>query len=221
MQIYLINICSFDEKDIDKLINAISITKLPNYKYFDDIKRFVLSEMFKYFGYKMYTGIDKHIEVKRGKNGKPYYSACEVFFNISHAGDYVAMAICDSEIGIDIEPNTYCNFDNLLDLFYPTERRQVQSGRMSFYELWCAKEAYLKYTGDGLSNGVDSCLILNEDKITVNDCNGKKIPCNIQKINIIDNYTIVVCNKEKNIGINTQILNKTIIMNYIKEEDYV
>jgi len=218
VQIYLINICNFDEIDINRLASFISIKSIPKYKYFDDVKRHILSEVFKYIGYKMFTGIDKYIEVKKGKNGKPYYKTCEIFFNISHAGDYVVMAISTSEIGIDIEPNTNIDFDDLLELFHPEEQKQVMLGNLSFHELWCAKEAYLKYIGDGFSNGLDNCFILNNDRMTVNDCKGKRISCNLQKINIIDKYTIFICCREEDAKINFEMINKTTIMNYFKEE---
>ena len=72
MQVYLTNICDFDEIDINRLASFISIEDISKYRYFDDVKRHILSEIFKYIGYKMFTGIDEYLVVKRGKYGKPY-----------------------------------------------------------------------------------------------------------------------------------------------------
>lgn len=217
MQVYLTNICDFDEIDINRLASFISIEDISKYRYFDDVKRHILSEILKYIGYKMFTGIDEYLVVKRGKYGKPYYETCEICFNISHAGNYVVMAIGTSEVGIDIEPNTYIDFDKLLELFHPEEQKQVILGNLSFHELWCAKEAYLKYIGQGFSNGLDSCFILNNDRMTVNDCKGKRISCNLQKIDIVDKYTIFICCREEDDKINFEIIDKSIIMDYFKE----
>ena len=44
--------------------------------------------------------------IARGEKGKPFIVGVEnVFFNISHSGDYVVCSVSDREIGIDIEKN--------------------------------------------------------------------------------------------------------------------
>ena len=40
------------------------------------------------------------------ESGKPYDMAGELYFSLSHSGDYVACAISDSPIGVDIEAVT-------------------------------------------------------------------------------------------------------------------
>lgn len=41
--------------------------------------------------------------IARGEKGKPFIVGVEnVFFNISHSGDYVVCAVSDREVGIDI-----------------------------------------------------------------------------------------------------------------------
>lgn len=45
--------------------------------------------------------------IARGEKGKPFIVGVEnVFFNISHSGDYVVCAVSDREVGIDIEKRT-------------------------------------------------------------------------------------------------------------------
>lgn len=43
-------------------------------------------------------------QIERNEYGKPYFSNRELpCFNISHSGDYIACALSESEIGIDIQ----------------------------------------------------------------------------------------------------------------------
>ena len=42
MQIYLINICDFNEIDIQNLTKFISMGNIPKYRYFDDLRRHVV-----------------------------------------------------------------------------------------------------------------------------------------------------------------------------------
>ena len=38
-----------------------------------------------------------------GTNGKPYLEGNELYFNLSHSGDYALCVLCDTEVGCDIQ----------------------------------------------------------------------------------------------------------------------
>lgn len=40
---------------------------------------------------------------KKGENGKPYLEGAPFCFNLSHSGAYIACALSDVEVGVDIE----------------------------------------------------------------------------------------------------------------------
>jgi 4'-phosphopantetheinyl transferase len=78
-------------------------------------------------------------------------------FNLTHSGDFVALAIADDEVGIDIEnlrPVTAAQ--RLAHRFFsPEERKHVfevdgEARDRAFLRIWTQKEAYLKATGLGV-----------------------------------------------------------------------
>ena len=80
-------------------------------------------------------------------------------FNISHSGDYVVVAISDSQVGCDIQEvrpynpkvagRNYCQRET--DLIENSHSKDE-----AFIRLWALKESVLKYTGKGLSGGLST-----------------------------------------------------------------
>ena len=48
-------------------------------------------------------GVTDDSQLMYGKNGKPYLKDKSIYFNLSHSGDYVVLAVADYEVGVDIE----------------------------------------------------------------------------------------------------------------------
>lgn len=88
-----------------------------------------------------------------GKYGKPYTPFCTPFFNLSHAGRYVALAIAEREVGIDIEPITTYDDDVARKCFTPNEYGLLteRADNETFFRLWTAKESIMKACGKGFS----------------------------------------------------------------------
>ncbi|MFM7530693.1 MAG: 4'-phosphopantetheinyl transferase family protein [Nodosilinea sp.] len=88
-------------------------------------------------------------------------------FNLSHSGDYVAIAIADRRVGIDLEQVRTLNAlpalcerclspgeqINLLTLSQP-------QAHLQFFRYWTAKEAYLKGVGVGLSQPMGNLEVM-------------------------------------------------------------
>lgn len=91
------------------------------------------------------------------------------FFNISHSGNVVVVAISDiCEVGIDIEEVKPIDIDSFQGNFQPTEWSWLQNASnklkmLRFYQLWTRKEAILKGTGKGLSLPLTSFSVMNEN----------------------------------------------------------
>ena len=79
-------------------------------------------------------------ELLKNENGKPYF-ANGPYFNISHSGRYVLMAVSTSEVGVDIEEIKNRDMSSLVRIFNDSD----------FYYLWCAKESLIKCMGLSVS----------------------------------------------------------------------
>ena len=88
-------------------------------------------------------------DLQRNLTGKPYYPNGP-FFNISHSGKYVIIAIANEEVGVDIEEDIEKNMDILLRIFNEAEAKMIKE-HADFYYLWCAKESLIKCMGSSVS----------------------------------------------------------------------
>ncbi len=89
-----------------------------------------------------------------GSQGKPFFPEGP-FFNLSHSGDFTALAVCHAPVGIDIQKQGPADFFALANrCFHPAERQLLASApdtAQMFYTLWTLKESYMKADGRGFS----------------------------------------------------------------------
>lgn len=115
-----------------------------------------------------------------GANGKPSLSgpgsAARLRFNLSHSGDLALLALAHGaggelgargelsaggELGVDVELHRDRSYDDIARRFFalgeqarlfalPPEQR-----RLAFFDIWTAKEAFVKATGDGITVPLD------------------------------------------------------------------
>lgn len=95
--------------------------------------------------------------------GKPYLPDYpDVHFNISHSGEYVACAVSDKPIGVDIQKIGKYNSDVANRVCNENELKQIKNGSdkaSEFTRLWTQKEAVLKMYGTGIASGdIKNCL---------------------------------------------------------------
>ena len=88
-------------------------------------------------------------ELLKNENGKPYFNNGP-YFNISHSGRYVLMAVSTSEIGVDIEEIKIKDMSSLVRIFNEAEAKMIKE-HSDFYYLWCAKESLIKCMGSSVS----------------------------------------------------------------------
>lgn len=99
--------------------------------------------------------IDKE-NIIYNEKGKPYLKNDNIYFNISHSKDLIAIIIDNKECGIDIE---YIDYERKIDKLIPRVLSPIEQLKFNkavdkyeyFYKIWTIKEAYLKYIGTGIS----------------------------------------------------------------------
>lgn len=108
-------------------------------------------------GLKKEFGIDLEYEPRaEGEHGKPFLSyRPALHYNISHSGDYVVCVLADEEVGIDVQVHREANYERMLERMVTDEkRREILAGpdvEKEFFAQWVLREAYIKWTGEGLS----------------------------------------------------------------------
>ena len=124
-----------------KVINEEQKEKVLRFKNEKDQLRCLLSSFF--------VNQLSNEELQKSETGKPFYPNGP-FFNISHSGKYVVMAIANQEVGVDIEEDIEKNMDLLLKIFNEAEVKMIKE-HADFYYLWCAKESLIKCMGSSIS----------------------------------------------------------------------
>lgn len=107
--------------------------------------------------------------------GKPVFlSHKEVYFNISHSGNYAALAFGEMPLGMDMECVRRANL-KVAKRFFAKEEYMYLTGKDGaeqadcFYKIWTGKEALVKAAGGGLSIPLASFSVLRNTA----ECAGK------------------------------------------------
>lgn len=123
------------------------------------------------------------LEYAENQNGKPYIKdEPHIHFNITHSRGLCAVAISDSEVGIDAEYSSELSDRRLRNIVksgyfsrselsaFGLEGRTAEAVCKDFYRLWTAKESVVKCTGEGIAQGFMRFEIpFYSDKCTVAD----------------------------------------------------
>lgn len=111
-------------------------------------------------------GIDtKSLEIGENEYGKPFFCKFpDIHFSISHTDGAVFAAVSDENIGVDIERITKARKSVQNRYFTEVEKEYCGQSDERFFEIWTKKEAYVKYTGKGLCEGLNTFCTLSDKK---------------------------------------------------------
>lgn len=144
-------------------------------------------------------GLDeKQMHCQRTESGKPYFAGYpDIHFNVSHSGNMALAVFGSAPVGCDIEKIDVPDL-NIAQKFFCAEEYEYiitaadkpeQAKR--FFRLWTLKESYVKATGHGLSQPLNSfCISITGDTITLKDCRSR---FSFKELHIADGYCAAYC----------------------------
>ena len=113
-------------------------------------------------------GIDiNQISIVNDDLGKPYIEEHEnIFFNISHTHNVIAIAFSDNRVGVDIEKEAKNSLEIAKRFFTDKENDYITNmsadPMKAFLEIWTKKEAFIKYLGLGLRKPLDDFCVVDD-----------------------------------------------------------
>ena len=125
-----------------------------------------------------------------GTHGKPYFlHALQLHFNLSHSGRHWLCAFSGAPVGLDVQQHRACQKQALARRFFSSAECAFleRTAYVPFFDLWCAKESYLKYTGEGLSGLTAVCTVSQ-------GCVFPSVPgVHLQLLPLFAGYSVCVC----------------------------
>jgi 4'-phosphopantetheinyl transferase len=105
-----------------------------------------------------------------GEKGKPVYDGFKgIHFNITHSGEWVAVALSSACVGVDVERMRKIPEGVARRFFSEAENQWLDSAKTEaerkdiFFTLWTLKESFLKAIGTGLTKSLSSFTIINKE----------------------------------------------------------
>lgn len=198
-------------------ISAARKLKVDRYRFDNDKKRSLLGETLVAYALQHQYGISREgISFCFNEFGKPEIEGrADIFFNLSHSGDWVVCAVGDIPIGIDVEiikamKESVCK-KVLTAKEYKFYTNITENRDKWFYERWTLKESYVKAIGIGLSLSFDRIEFSSDGTGNIKvDCDGKRdSDYSFVSTHIGAKHILAICVKEEG------VINKISDMNYI------
>ena len=128
----------------------------------------------------------EQLATARTDRGKPYFPLAPHFhFSISHSGKYWACAIADQIVGLDIQQKERPRRETPEEMirrhqkmarrfFHPLETEFVdRDPGYNFLTVWTAREAYVKYTGQGIDQYFSEHCVVPEAEADLKRVSGR------------------------------------------------
>lgn len=137
-------------------------------------------------------------ELAKVPGGKPFFvNHPEIHFSISHSGEYWTCAFSKEEVGLDLQIEEHRHrIEKISKRFFAPEEQEYleKCNYAEFYDVWAAKEAYLKYTGEGLAKGLGNHSVVRDGRLGGVFLTGEKekTVC-LQKVDFQIGYHMWIC----------------------------
>ncbi len=138
-----------------------------------------------------------------GPQGKPYLIDYPgIYFSLSHSGNMAVLAISDREVGIDVQERRGYQEKVVKRFYHESEIAVIEAISDSaekvncFYQMWTAKEAYIKFTGKGMGQDLRSFGVDLANECILEE--GKEVAlCKTIRMESNDYFCSLVCDKKQ------------------------
>lgn len=140
-------------------------------------------------------------EIIKDEMGKPGFKDCGLHFNVSHSGEYLAIAVSESPVGIDIQKEKEIREGMYRKVVRPEEQSLIGKERQrDFLRLWTLKESFVKAEGCGLRMSMKEYYFEKENDRYFVNYGGQRAEWkfNIEET-LVKGYLISVCGMETEI----------------------
>ena len=145
--------------------------------------------------------IDEMPQILKDEYGKPYFENGQLQFNVSHSGEYLAIAISESTVGVDIQAPKNIKEGMYKKIVQANEQELIGEKRQTdFLRLWTLKESFVKAEGKGLRISLKDYWFGKENNQYFVNYGGQRCgwTFNIEETLVAD-YFVSVCGLEEEI----------------------
>ncbi len=192
------------QKELLSLLPESLVLKIERFKRVVNQQRSLLGEVLSRVLISDNTGIKiKDLNIIKSDNGKPELQNFPgLYFNVSHSGEWVVMALAKAPVGIDVEKIKKPVYRIAERYFSQSELENLNSLSGSskqayFFDLWTLKESYLKMLGKGLTKSLGSFTIIGSNGVfsLIND-KSLKDKVFLKQYNLDPIYKLSVCSED-------------------------
>ncbi len=160
----------YQSENINKTHNSLTVAELAAFR--EGLLRQALQD---YCGRKM-SCPDREalnsVAIGKEPKGKPYFvdlplnegvRTASVHFSVSHSGDWWGCLMAEEPVGFDLEVcRKKVSYERISERFFTEEEHDwiLSLGQEAFFEVWVRKEAYVKFLGTGLGEGLSSFTVI-------------------------------------------------------------
>lgn len=147
----------------------------------------LLDALYLYTGHRYNAG-----DIIRRPNEKPFLTDGSVQFSVTHSGSVWMVCLSPVPVGLDLQihknkysPGVAGRYFHPAELSFLDAAKADGTDTTLFFDLWCARESYAKYTGDGVA-------ALDKDYCTCTS------PIPLYKLAFRQGYSLYLCTRLPN-----------------------
>lgn len=152
--------------DLTRVLTSAELAKASRYRVDADRARSIVARAALRIHLSRYSGLDAaSILITAPQGAKPAAPLTGLDFNVSHAGDLVAIVFASGcPVGIDVERvRPVRDREGIATRYFsPDEQRELEASSNpedTFFRIWTAKEALVKGTGKGLTSDLTAFTV--------------------------------------------------------------